>query len=82
MKLLLLESGVKTTLVSVSADGSKGVKQKLKPASSLLSTRFSIRRWIEGCEASIPPDKTRVKRIVSVSADGSKGVKHNERKNF
>ena len=37
--------------VSVSADGSKGVKQCPMLIPDKFWSRFSIRRWIEGCEA-------------------------------
>ena len=38
-------------LVSVSADGSKGVKRFWTANTETTLARFSIRRWIEGCEA-------------------------------
>ncbi len=40
-----------TEVVSVSADGSKGVKPVFSRSSGEPNQRFSIRRWIEGCEA-------------------------------
>ena len=39
--------------VSVSADGSKGVKPSIASLSIVQKPGFSIRRWIEGCEANI-----------------------------
>ena len=65
--------------VSVSADGSKGVKRTPCRAAVLALAGFSIRRWIEGCEAIYPANRV-VVDYVSVSADGSKGVKR--RPNF
>ena len=37
--------------VSVSADGSKGVKPRIQLSVFAARLSFSIRRWIEGCEA-------------------------------
>ena len=60
--------------VSVSADGSKGVKPPDSRSRSRSSSSFSIRRWIEGCEAGERHRESGAAK-VSVSADGSKGVK-------
>ncbi len=61
--------------VSVSADGSKGVKLFVTFGSDHFSRSFSIRRWIEGCEAVNFVYRRVEIKVVSVSADGSKGVK-------
>ena len=62
--------------VSVSADGSKGVKHGGAAKGLFQIHCFSIRRWIEGCEAVGNGTHLSDTNIVSVSADGSKGVKH------
>ncbi len=62
--------------VSVSADGSKGVKLEMSLTTTSCQMSFSIRRWIEGCEAGCCPCICQRDYLVSVSADGSKGVKH------
>ena len=61
--------------VSVSADGSKGVKPDADERDLTEEECFSIRRWIEGCEAGGQPKSRCAENNVSVSADGSKGVK-------
>ncbi len=67
--------GRPTKRVSVSADGSKGVKEQSEAAGFWTIDSFSIRRWIEGCESRSITTDTVVRLSVSVSADGSKGVK-------
>ncbi len=62
-------------VVSVSADGSKGVKRVADACFARQLDGFSIRRWIEGCEAYGDGNYRRRLGRVSVSADGSKGVK-------
>ena len=61
--------------VSVSADGSKGVKPG--PAKSSISKmcRFSIRRWIEGCEARAAAGAGLVGDGFQYPQMDSKGVK-------
>ena len=54
VKLYHLHQDTVWFAVSVSADGSKGVKPCHMSASHCEIWSFSIRRWIEGCEAAKP----------------------------
>ena len=52
MKLVVGVQAKREMGVSVSADGSKGVKLPNLAGAQNVEVRFSIRRWIEGCEAA------------------------------